>query len=172
MKINRVVKGTIDRISLVKEPANNSFICSETSCSIDGNSITVLVLSADNKVYREEKEGVEARFIYFNSEKVSELAHEFIRGGSAGKLSISHQENSTDKIQLQESYVVDGDWFIKLELDSELMDSVKKDDYRGVSIEMLATEETVIDITKDTDKLIADAKALDIKSRAEVFGEL
>lgn len=166
MKINRVTGGLVDKISLVSKPANKSYICSETSCSIDNDTVTVLVLSANDKMYRSQPE---ERFIYFNEEMVNDLAHSFIENGNTDKLSIDHEDSLSSDIKLQESYVADGEWFVKLKLSSELMGKVKEDIYRGVSIEMKAVEQTVIEITDDIEQFKADVMALNKETKNEIF---
>ena len=169
MDINRVKTGEVKRLSLVKEPANESHICSASFCSIDGNTITAVVLSKDQMIYRG---GEQERFFYFNEDSVETTAHKFLEQVQNNNLSLNHEPFLNDNLSLQESWVSEGVWRVKLSInDEDIMSQIKVGELQGISLEGVFIEETVLEITEDEEKFMQDAQSLDIKTKLEIFGE-
>ena len=167
MKITKVITGEVSRLSIVDSPANQSFICSERLCSIDGNSITAVVLKANQLIYRKLGD----RYFYIPSDIIEQLAHRFLEAGNNSNLSVQHRDQLEDGMALQESYVIDGVWSVKIALSPALLDEVHKGNLNGISVEMIAEEELIMEFnTKE--ELISKTKELDIATKKIIFGEL
>lgn len=172
MDIRRVINGEVNRISLVEKPANGEAICSDVFCSISGNYITTVVLKADQVIYREPKNGNEDYFFFIEEPVLEDMAHKFLESNMNNNLSTDHSPFLEPGIKLAESWVEDGVWRVKLRVDNEeLMGRIHEGSITGASVESINIMETVLELTDDEDKFIADARALDDKTKNILFGD-
>jgi len=168
MKVNLIEDANITGLSLVEKPANGSLICNELEgCSIDGNTIDVVVLKSNDKIYRKPTENQDERFIYWNKESLERTAHNTY--GKDIKTTLNHNGIDREDISILESYVDSGSWKMKLQVSNEIKDQIKDGKLKGVSIEGTSKERTIIDITKNLDKLYTDAKQLETQTRKDIF---
>jgi hypothetical protein len=173
MKINRVNTNEqgVKRLSLVGLPANGEDvgICSlSDGCKIDAENRIVdsLVLKAKQKIYRKKPE----MFIYFNQPTIEDLAQKFIANDV--ELSIDHSLESTDGLEVADSYMDGDEWRVKLKVqDDSIWDRVQDGSLRGISIESKLPEETILEITDDIEKFKVESNALEPDIKQEVFGQ-
>lgn len=172
MKINRVISGEVNRISLVEAPANGETICGEMFCSIEGDYITTIVLNANQVIYRAPKQDQEEYFFFMTEEVVKTMAHQFLERNMNNNLSRDHSPFTDEGLKLSESWVENGVWRVKIKvLDQAIMDRVHNNTITGASIESINIMEMVLEITDDIEKFTADARALDEETKYILFGD-
>jgi len=172
MKINKTESGEVARLSIVSEPANGSYICSEQVCNISGNIITAVVLEAGAPVYRSPKGDVDEHFVIFTQEVVESTAHQFLARNMNNNLSTDHSAFLSDNIKMVESFVNGGIWRVRLMIeDVELLNKIKAGEYNGISIEGVFVLTTLLDISDDIDKFEADVQALSLEDKELIFGQ-
>lgn len=176
MKVNKIEARDeqVDKLSLVASPANgeNINVCSMAYCGIDyeRRTITSKVLEADVLMFRRLPSN---RYIYFTRGAVLNLAGRFLEGVNNTALSVDHYPINSPGLKLQQSYVVDGLWKVVIRIeDDEIWSRVVSGELKGVSIELVTREETVLNVTDDIDKFKEDALALDEDTRNIIFGAL
>jgi len=130
-------------------------------------------LIPNQKIYRKDPE----RYIYFNNETIANLAKDFINNGTLNTDHIG--EDGTRGLNMAESWIQredgeypKGTWMMSIDVkDRDLLSKVRSGEYNGLSIESVLPEQTIIDITEDTEKLQRDAEALGEKEKSELFGQ-
>lgn len=167
MKITRVAQSEVRRLSMVREPANQDYICSDVVCNIDGHYITSVVLRANQKIYR----GDDERFFYYPLEAIDEAAHGFLERAQNQNLSINHSPFITEGLKLSESWVEDGVWRVRLKVeDEDILSDIHSGDLRGISIEAIAIEDTIMEFETE-EEFILQAEQLIPLHMNEIFGE-
>lgn len=170
VEIKRVTGGQVSRVSLVENAANMETICSEVFCNIDDDFVTVVVLKANQLIYREAKDNENEYFFFMEEDIVEKLAHDFLERNMNDSLSLDHLPFTDVGIRLAESYVAGGVWRMKLHVtDKEIMARIHQGSLTGASIESINTLVTILTITDDYDKFIADARALDDNTKSIIF---
>lgn len=170
MNVNKVESVDVTGISLVESPANGALICNDvTGCNInDDNTVDVVVLKANDKVYREATDTLDERYLYWSEDSLKDAAHSTY--GKQVQTSLNHDGVNSEGISILESHVQDDEWRMKLKVSDEIQGQIRSGKLNGVSIEGLATEKTMLSITDDMDKFKADSEALDVNTRNEIFG--
>ena len=171
MDIRRVTKSEVKRLSLVANPANEMYICSEDFCSVDGNIITAVVLKANQKIFRAGKtDEYEGYYFYFPMSQVEAAAHLFLEQVHNNHLSVNHDPFLEEGLKLQESWVDNGIWIVKLKASDEIMERVRTEELKGLSLESTSVMETVLKVT-DLPQFYSDVESLDYETKTELFHE-
>jgi hypothetical protein len=158
--IDRKKKKSMGRISLVKNPANQTlFIAMNNESEInlllneEQQIVTGPVLIPDQKIWRNEING----YITFDKETIKELQNEFSRNSNLMALNIEHTEEnasgsyvietwlsgSKDKSQELGYNLPEGTWFMTTKIeDNNLWNKIKNGELGGFSIE------AIVDLTE------------------------
>jgi len=174
--------GAIDRLSLVKNPANrgNFYSCGRNFCGIDQllRRVTAPVLVPLEKFYRAEPE----RWSYFTPEAITDLSGDFLRNRPNRLLTLNHAEEAADmQMDIVESWVSKeilngypiGTWFATMQiLDDGLWRAINNGEYGGMSIEAMLKEEKVMDLPKDPNLLVESMNGLDKLIQREIAADI